>query len=66
MPLFDVEVVAPGGTRSSFDGVDRISYVNQESYGPANKIGVGENPQGGDKILVINVNAIQTAEINVR
>lgn len=64
---YDVEIqpVDPNHALLEYTNVDRISYVNQESYGPGTKIGITEEARDGDVILVINVNAILTAKVEV-
>lgn len=49
-----VEVLDLNGERKRYSNIDRVAYVNQETYGSPEKL----EQSGDEAVLIVNVNGI--------
>lgn len=71
----DVTVIDLNGDQNQFTGVDRISYTNNESFGPGTPVAPGRTkPEGsddyierndGEEWLVVNVNGFAVMRVTL-
>lgn len=63
MEAVDAKVIDLDGQSHNFNDIDRVWFINNESYGPGDKI--GDIKAGADEsILVVNVNGIACVQFD--
>lgn len=65
----NVVIHVPGSTILDFEDIERISFVNGDSFGPGQKIGAltpdaMSDLDSGDGVLVVNVNNFIAMEVS--
>lgn len=59
--MIDAKVVDLHGDTHTFEEVDRVSYVNHETYGAGKEIGNIDSGPDGERVLVLNTSGFAVA-----